>query len=122
VDDEPDVLSYIKDTLDAHGYKTLATDSPLYAQELFQKMPSSIDLVITDLLMPLMSGTELSKQLRSISSTVKVIGISGFSGGTFVHDARYLDALIKKPFDSAKLLWTIRSVLDVQQDDRLPGG
>ena len=122
VDDEPDVLSYIKDTLDAHGYKTLATDSPLYAQELFQKMPSSIDLVITDLLMPLMSGSELSKQLRSISSTVKVIGISGFSGGTLVNDARYLDALIKKPFDSAKLLSTIRSVLDVQRDDRLPGG
>lgn len=121
VDDEPDVLSYIKDTLDAHGYKTLATDSPLYAQELFQKMPSSIDLVITDLLMPLMSGTELSKQLRSISSTVRVIGISGFSGGTLVNDARYLDALIKKPFDSAKLLSTVRSVLDVQGNDRLPG-
>lgn len=121
VDDEPDVLSYIKDTLDAHGYKTLATDSPLYAQELFHKMPAAIDLVITDLMMPLMSGTELSKQLRSISGTIKVIGISGFSGGTLDNEARSLDALLKKPFDSARLLSTVRSVLDAQKDDQLPG-
>ncbi len=121
VDDEPDVLSYIKETLDVHGYKTLATDSPLYAQELFQKMPASIDLVITDLMMPLLSGAELSKQLRSISGKVKVIGISGFSGGTFDNEARSLDALLKKPFDSAKLLSTVRSVLDAQKDDQLPG-
>ena len=122
VDDEPDVLSYIKDTLDVHGYKTLATDSPLYAQELFQKMPAAIDLVITDLMMPLLSGAELAKQLRAISGKVKVIGISGFSGGTLGNEAGSLDALLKKPFDSAKLLSTVRSVLDAQRDDRLPRG
>jgi len=41
---EQDVLSYIKDTLDSHGYKTFATDSPVYAQELFQEMSDDIDL------------------------------------------------------------------------------
>lgn len=116
VDDEEDVLSFIKDILESHGYKILATNSPQYAQEVFQKMPEDIDLVITDMVMPLVSGAELSRQLRAIQNGVKVIGISGFTGGPLTDAAVYLDALIKKPFDSAKLLTTVRSVLDARGD------
>ncbi len=120
VDDEQDILSYIKDTLDAHGYRTFATDNSVYAQELFHEMSGEIDLVITDMVMPLLNGAELSRQFKSISRDVKVIGISGFSGGTIVKGARDIDALIKKPFDGAKLLTTVRSVLDGRKDDSLP--
>ena len=112
VDDELDVLSYIKDTLDTHGYRTFSTDNPVYAQELFKEMSEDIDLVITDMVMPLLNGAELTKQFKSIKGKVKVIGISAFTGGTLVKEARLLDALIKKPFDGAKLLTTVRSVLD----------
>ncbi|HWR71540.1 MAG TPA: ATP-binding protein [Nitrospirota bacterium] len=114
VDDEQDVLSYVKDTLDIHGYKTVGTDNPVYAQELFHEMSGDIDLVITDMVMPLLNGAELSRQFKSIKAGIKVIGISGFSGGTIVKGATDLDALIKKPFDSAKLLNTVRSVLDAR--------
>lgn len=117
VDDEPDVLSYIKDTLDAHGYKTFATDNPVYAQELFHEMSEDIDLVITDMVMPLLNGAELTRQFKAVNGKIKVVGITGFSGGMIVTAARDLDALIRKPFDSAKLLTTIRSVLDARQDE-----
>jgi CheY-like chemotaxis protein len=122
VDDEPDVLSYIKDTLDSHGYKTFATDDPGYAQELFHAMSHEIDLVITDMVMPLLSGVELSRQFKTIKRHIKVIGITGFSGGTIASKAGDLDALIQKPFDGAKLLRTVRSVLDMQGDDGSPRG
>jgi PAS domain S-box-containing protein len=120
VDDEQDVLSYIKDTLDSHGYKTFATDSPVYAQELFQEMSDDIDLVITDMIMPLLNGAELARQFKAAHKDVKVIGISGFSGGSVASAAKDLDAFIKKPFDGAKLLTSVRSVLDARRDDRLP--
>ena len=122
VDDEQDVLSYIKDILDSHGYRTFATDNPVYAQELFHEMSDEIDLVITDMMMPLLNGAELSRQFKTIKKHIKVIGITGFSGGAIAGNAGDLDALIKKPFDGAKLLRTIRSVLDVPGDDGLPRG
>ncbi len=122
VDDEQDILSYIKDTLDFHGYRTFATDSPVYAQELFHEMSDDFDLVITDMVMPLLNGAELSRQFKTIKRNIKVIGITGFSGGTLAGKAGDLDALIKKPFDGAKLLRTVRSVLDKNRDDQVPPG
>jgi PAS domain S-box-containing protein len=116
VDDEPDVLSYIKDVLDAHGYKTFATDNPVYAQALFAEMTNDIDLVVTDMVMPLLSGADLTRHFKSANSQIKVIGITGFSGGKIAAAARDLDAMIKKPFDSAKLLSTVRTVLDRHEE------
>ncbi len=112
VDDERDVLSYIKDTLDAHGYRTFVADNPVYAQELFQEMSGDIDLVITDMIMPLMNGSELSRKLREMKGAVKVIGISGYSGGSLLNELRDIDRLIKKPFDGVTLLTTVREALE----------
>ena len=121
VDDEQDVLSYIKETLDSHGYKTFATDSPVYAQELFHEMSDDIALVITDMVMPLLNGAELARQFKAVKNDVRVLGISGFSGGTSANETKYFDALIKKPFDGAKLLTSVRSVLDAHKgNDRPP--
>ena len=112
VDDEQDVLSFIKDTLDSHGYKTFATDNSVYAQELFHEMSNDIALVITDMVMPLMNGVELSRQLKIKKPDIKVIGITGFSGGAIAQAAQDIDMVIKKPFDGARLLTTVRQVLD----------
>jgi DNA-binding NtrC family response regulator len=116
VDDEQDVLSYIKDTLDSHGYKVFAADNPVYAQALFHEMSDEIDLVITDMVMPLVNGAELSRQFKEIKPIVKVIGISGFSDGAIVKGARDIDMFVKKPFDGHVLLTTVRQVLDSKPD------
>jgi signal transduction histidine kinase/CheY-like chemotaxis protein len=120
VDDEQDVLSFVKETLDAHGYRTFATDSPFAAQELFQRMPEDIDLVITDMVMPLLNGAELSNRFRAVRKRIKVIGISGFAGDALAGETAFLDAFLKKPFDGARLLTTVRSVLDAPQTDPAP--
>jgi two-component system cell cycle sensor histidine kinase/response regulator CckA len=116
VDDEHDVLSYIKDTLDSHGYKTFATDNPMYAQELFSEMAVNIDLVITDMVMPLVNGADLSRQFKAQKPALKVIGVSGFSGGTIAQAATDIDVLIKKPLDGVMLLTTVRQLLDRKAD------
>jgi len=112
VDDEKDVLSYIKDTLDAQGYTVITADSPEYARDLFRKISGDIDVVIADIVMPVMSGAELAGIFKEISPTVKVIGISGFDEGDMVRETRHLDCFLKKPFDGASLLTCIRRVLD----------
>jgi PAS domain S-box-containing protein len=99
-------------TRSIHGYKTFATDNSVYAQELFQEMSDDIDLVITDMVMPLMNGAELSRQLKTTKPDIKVIGITGFSGGAIAQAAQNIDRVIKKPFDGARLLTTVRQVLD----------
>ena len=119
VDDEQDVLSYIKDALDSHGYKTFATDNSVYAQELFHEMSDDIDLVITDMVMPLLNGAELSRQLKTKKPGIKVIGITGFSGGAIAQAAKDIDTFIKKPFDGIKLLTTVRQVLDAGAASRV---
>ena len=111
VDDEQDVLWFIKDTLDSHGYKTFATDNSVYAQELFDEMSDEIDLVITDMVMPLMDGAELLRELKTKKPDIKVIGITGFSGA-IAEAANDIDRIIKKPFDGTRLLTTVRQVLD----------
>jgi len=117
VDDEKDVLSYMKDTLDSHGYKVFVADNPVYAQDLFKEISGSIDLIVTDLVMPLMNGVELIRQFREIKPEVKVIGMSGFKGGSLVNELRDIYFFIKKPFDSAVLLTAVRQALDAKKED-----
>lgn len=112
VDDEPDILTFIKDTLEAHGYQVLVADSPVYAQDLFRKISNEIDLVITDIMMPLMSGQELIRQFREIKPDVKLIAMSGIDAAAGAKDGKDVDAFIKKPFEGGYLLTLVRAVLD----------
>jgi two-component system cell cycle sensor histidine kinase/response regulator CckA len=122
VDDEKDVLSCIKDILEAQGYKVFTADSPGYARELFRRISGDIDLVITDIVMPVMSGAELAKIFKKASPAVKVIGMSGFEGGAaIVKKARHIDCFLKKPFDGVSLLTCVRRVLNPDEKNTASG-
>ncbi len=112
VDDEKNVLSFMKDTLEAQGYKVIAADNPVYAQDLFQQMAGEIDLVITDMVMPLVNGKELVRQFKKIRPEVKMIAMSGIDPGNSSKEGAHVDAFIKKPFEGIILLTAVRKVLD----------
>lgn len=112
VGDETDILSFLKDTLEAHGYHVLVADNPVYAQDLFHEIYNEIDLVITDIMMPLMSGQELIRQFREIKPNVKLIAMSGIDSVSGAKDGRDVDAFIKKPFEGRYLLALVRAVLN----------
>jgi len=84
----------------------------VYALDLFRSISAEIDLVITDILMSLVDGGELSRKIKEIKPAVKVIGISGFNDGALVKEAQGIDAFMKKPFDVTSLLSNIRNTLD----------
>ena len=111
IDDEEGVLSFVKDALESKGYGVLATDNSVYALEVCKEIADSIDLVITDIMMPLVNGRELIKQLKQIKPSMKIIAISGYES---LKDARKgdINAYVKKPFESAYLLSVVRKVLD----------
>jgi signal transduction histidine kinase len=108
VDDEDLLLTMGATVLSSFGYRVLTANSGRKALDLFQEHASEIDLVITDLVMPQMSGRELMQELRRISPTAKVICSSGYAGALNT-DAE--GTYLQKPFTSVDLLRTVKRAL-----------
>jgi CheY-like chemotaxis protein len=111
VDDDKDVLNFIKDVLYTHGYKVTAAKNALAAADIFKHHSDKIHLVITDLVMPLMGGHDLITELRHIKHDIKIIVISGYSDDR-MHDKKMIDLFIGKPFEANHLLRAVRQLLD----------
>ena len=111
IDDDPNVLSAIRDALERHGYEVLTAETAEAAMQIFPRYAGSIPLVITDIVLPVMNGAELANVFKDIEPGVKVIGMSGFEGGALVHEARHIDCFLKKPFDEAALLCCMQEML-----------
>jgi signal transduction histidine kinase/CheY-like chemotaxis protein len=112
VDDEEDVLSFIKDVLESQGYKVLATTNPVYALDIFKEINDTIDLVISDIIMPLVNGRELIRHFKLIKPAVSIVAISGYEAGTIDKNDRDINGFIRKPFEGIYLLTVVRRVLD----------
>jgi PAS domain S-box-containing protein len=80
VEDEPQVRSYVCETLHHHGYTVLDADCGPAAIEAWEKAPRPVDLLLTDMVMPNgISGGSLAKTLLERSGDLKVIYMSGYS-------------------------------------------
>jgi CheY-like chemotaxis protein len=112
VDDEEDIASFIKDVLESQGYKVLATTNPVYALDIFKEIKDTIDLVISDIVMPLVNGRELIGHFKLIKPSVKVVAISGYEAGIIDKKDKDINAFIRKPFEGIYLLTVVRRVLD----------
>ena len=109
VDDEEDILNFIKAVLEKEGYRLIITSDPNYAMEMFSEFANNIDIVITDIIMPLLDGKTLIKNFKAIKPTIKTIAISAHD--THSSGDKNIDTFIKKPFEGADLLSRIRKVL-----------
>jgi len=108
IDDEDLLLTMGEMILSSFGYKVLVANNGIKALEIFGEKSKEIDLVITDLVMPQMSGRELMDRLRKISPEVKIICASGFiRPPSNEEDENYL----QKPFASQDLLRKVKQVL-----------
>jgi two-component system cell cycle sensor histidine kinase/response regulator CckA len=113
IDDDRDVLNFIRDILESHGYTVITADNPLTAVDTFTNLAARIQLVITDVVMPLMEGSELIKNLRTIKANIKIVVVSGYSDEA-IQKERMADAFIKKPFEGIELLSAVRKLLDTE--------
>lgn len=110
VDDDAGVLSFVKEVLEKEGYRLIATDNPYYALEVFGDIADGIDLIITDINMPLMDGKKLIKHFKAIKPTVKTIAISAQNTHHLLAD-KSIDAFINKPFKDTHLISMMNKVI-----------
>ena len=115
VDDEEAVLRLALRTLERAGYRVFAAADADQALELFREHRSEIDLVLSDLVMPKVSGRELMREIRKLGSDVPFLFSSGYSDGG-VHRGFVLDEgirLLTKPYQLDELKRKVREALDV---------
>jgi len=117
VDDEETILFGVRDLLEQVGYEVAAAKSGLDALALFDAEPRGFDVVVTDQMMPHMSGEELAQQLFVRRPELPVIVCTGFSEET-VGDktrARGLLEFVTKPYSLQEIDAAIRRVLERAQ-------
>ena len=105
VEDESALLSMVTLMLEGFGYTVLASCTPKEAMHIANENPGDIDLLITDLVMPEMTGRELAETLISLRPNLRCLFMSGYSGNVIAHQ-RVLEeggCFIQKPFSNQEL-------------------
>ncbi len=113
VEDDEAVRVLLARILMEGGYTVLVADSPDAAQRLAADYDGTIDMLLSDVVMPGMGGPELARRLTEIRPNVKVVFISGYTDEAIVHHG-VLDpgaAFIEKPITPRKLLEKVRQFL-----------
>lgn len=113
VDDEEALLDIVKDSLTNLGYSVDVMKSSLEALHFFNKNRSTIDLVITDLTMPKMTGEQLSKEILKSRHDIPIILCSGYNDRPPKADIYELGVVtfLQKPFQIKELVHCIREVI-----------
>ena len=119
VDDEDLLLTMGQMVLSSFGYTVLTANSGAKALELFAHWKDSIDLVLVDLVMPIMSGRELTEQIRQIAPRTRILWCSGYVRAS---QAEEDDPYLQKPFTSQDLLRAVKNALADGADAPAGGG
>ena len=121
VEDEEGVRELIHEWLAANGYDMLVASDGPEALALADQRTSPIDLLIADVVMPMMGGPALAKRLLAKQPSLKVIFVSGYADEA-IGDRRMLEegaSFLQKPFTLDELLRKVRGVLDDSADPPL---
>jgi signal transduction histidine kinase len=114
VEDEPGVLEVAAEALRQQGYTVLTANSPAEALQLAQDYSEPIHLLVTDVVMPVMSGRELADYLVRIYPQIRILYVSGYTENTIVHHGVLEEGvhLLPKPYTPSQLIQKAREVLD----------
>jgi len=114
VEDEEAVRSMVRDALEGRGYRVLVARNGIEALDLAGRYAETIDLLVTDVVMPHMNGGELAARLERIKPGLRVLFVSGYTDDAIIRhgvlEAR--TAFLQKPFPLDVLARTVREVLD----------
>lgn len=113
VDDEPTVLSTVRDGLTAHGYRVLEALDGETALAMAESHQGPIALLLVDVVMPGLSGPEVATRLHTKRPDTKVLYMSGFSTEvTVVHGVSAGDPLLVKPFSLETLGRKVKEIVE----------
>jgi PAS domain S-box-containing protein len=113
VEDEAAVRAVAVRTLEAAGYRVLSADGGPAALELLARSAGKVDLLLTDVVMPGMSGIEVARAMQARQPSLRVLYMSGYATDTVArHGGLELgDALLTKPFTPSALVASVRKFL-----------
>ncbi len=124
VEDDDSVRAPLRKALDLYGYRVVAACDGEDALDRFQSAAGAVDLVVTDIVMPHMSGPELVDRMREINPEVRVLYVSGYPERSLeLVNQRSASgaggwALLQKPFTPDQLVHEIRAALAAPADGR----
>jgi len=114
VEDEPQLRELTRMALASRGYSVVEAANPDEAERLSEKYGAKIHLLLTDVIMPGISGRELAKRVSARHPAMRVLYMSGYTynviaqGGTLERGVAFL----QKPFTPSALIEKVREVLD----------
>ncbi len=113
-DDEEDILEATSEVLNSLGYKVLLAANGKEIVELFNINADEVSLVITDIVMPKMSGIDAAKKIRLINSEIPIIFATGYDKKRPAHSSEEIEnsISISKPFSIGQLSQLIRKAID----------
>jgi signal transduction histidine kinase/ActR/RegA family two-component response regulator len=113
VDDEPAVRKLLARILRSRGYDVFETEDAHSALALMSSANKPMDLVVTDIVMPSMSGVRLAEQIRAQWPSVKILFVSGFPSADAIPASELpYSALLGKPFTPDEIEAKVRELLD----------
>jgi signal transduction histidine kinase/ActR/RegA family two-component response regulator len=122
-EDEESLRKLLVRNLKNMGYTVLEACDGVQAMHILSQYEESIDLVLTDVVMPRMGGKELARQVREIRPNVKVLFSSGFTDGSLVQHGLMdgTEDIIIKPFTRDDVARRIRQILDDPEHGKAQG-
>jgi two-component system cell cycle sensor histidine kinase/response regulator CckA len=121
IDDEETIRHATSRTLERYGYKVLTASNGAEAVSIYARNMGKVDLVLTDMSMPIMDGPSTIVALKALDEHVRVVGSSGLDTNGKV--AKALGAgvrrFVPKPYTAETLLQTIRDALDDPNGSKL---
>jgi len=115
VEDEPALLMLAVKMLSREGYRVLAAANGFEALAAFSRAAGAVDLVVSDMLMPGMSGVELARRLDPLAPGIRILFVSGFAQeGSEILASRPGSAFLAKPFTMAQLTAQMRASMGAQ--------
>jgi two-component system, cell cycle sensor histidine kinase and response regulator CckA len=110
VDDEPALRGLLRQTLAGHGYRVEEARDGEEALAVARRSPVPFDLLVTDVIMPGMTGPQLARSMQSIFPAIAVLFVSGYPGETEADRAAFGpdSAWLAKPFTADVLLRSVR--------------
>jgi len=113
VDDEPALVALAEEMLAGLGYEAIGHSNPAAALQALREDPRRFDAVITDELMPVLSGTQLTEALRQVAPRLPVLLISGYGGALLAQRAAAVGVtrMLAKPLQREELARVLADVL-----------
>jgi len=118
IDDEKEVRELVSEMLRFYGYTVLEAPNASNAFTIYEKHKDTIDLILTDIVMPQMSGIEFANKIRPVYPRNKFLFMSGYTDTVLAEQELLRDPVhfLQKPFNAVTLMKKIRTVLDRNND------